>query len=245
MDCPSRFGYLRTLYQRTVRRAQADAYASLWIGCIIQHSYYRSLRRSPSTLHFALHHPERVTAVIMIAAKSQTPPRETFLQKIVFTTIFRSDFVYWAITKYLRSFLLSMFGVSSDVQAGFTPVDSAFVSDFISSMHPMSLRKAGIYNDREYLSTPSLDEYPLSSIAIPVLVIHAEDDALQPFTHGAHTAQNIPGARLVKFESGGHLLTGHIEEVKGELRRFIDKHAAAFAHAGPSETSGPSPEQGS
>jgi len=53
------------------------------------------------------------------------------------------------------------------------------------------------------------------------LVIHAEDDTLVSFTHGQYTAQNIPGARLIKFKSGGHFLVGQQEKVRLELAEFL------------------------
>jgi pimeloyl-ACP methyl ester carboxylesterase len=226
---PSRFGYLRTpVPDDGSAVAQADAYADLLDTLNIQKvAIMGASDGGPSTLQFALRYPDRVTSMVMIAAKSHTPPQETFLQKAVFTTIFRSDFAYWAITTYLRSFLLSMFGVSREVQALFTSSDREIVADFVQSMHPMRLRKAGIYNDRATLSGPSLNEYPLNSITTPTLVIHAVDDSLQPFSHAEYTAHNVPGARLIEFKSGGHLLMGHFDEVKSETADFVNQNTDA------------------
>lgn len=228
---PSRFGYLRTpIPEDGSAEAQADAYASLLDELNIEQVAVIGISDGgPSTLQFALRHPERVTSIAMISAKSEAPPAETHLQKVIFNTIFRSDFVYWSITTYGRSFLLSMFGVSPEVQAEFTPADHEFVDNFISSMHPMSLRKAGIYNDRRYLSTSDLNEYPLDRITTPTMVIHAVDDSLQPYHHGANTAEKTRGARLIRLESGGHFLAGHMDEVRSELTGFIQQHEGTWA----------------
>jgi 2-hydroxy-6-oxonona-2,4-dienedioate hydrolase len=223
---PSRFGYLRSpVLVDGSAMAQADAYADLLDALNIrQVAIVGTSDGGPSTLQFALRYPDRVTSMVMIAAKSHAPPQETFMQKAVFTTIFRSDLVYWSITTYLRSFLLSMFGVSPEVQANFSPVDQENVAEFMQSMHPMSLRKAGIYNDRASLSGSSLNKYPLNRISRPTLVVHAADDSLQPVSHGEYTAQNVPGAKFLKFESGGHLLIGHFDEVRSETADFINQH---------------------
>jgi pimeloyl-ACP methyl ester carboxylesterase len=70
-------------------------------------------------------------------------------------------------------------------------------------MHPMTLRKGEIYNDRE-VATNRLppNVYRLSEIDAPSLIIHGKLDSLQPFSHGRHAAEQIPGARLIAFERG-------------------------------------------
>ena len=92
-------------------------------------------------------------------------------------------------------------------------------------MHPISLRKAGIHNDRKY----KIHDHSLEYITVPTLVIHAEDDALISFTQGQYTAQNIPGARLIELQSGGHLLIGQQEKVRSEVEEFLRQHTRADA----------------
>jgi pimeloyl-ACP methyl ester carboxylesterase len=45
---------------------------------------------------------------------------------------------------------------------------------------------------------------PLSSIAVPTLVIHGTEDPMFPLEHGEALAREIPGARLLKLEGAGH-----------------------------------------
>jgi pimeloyl-ACP methyl ester carboxylesterase len=45
---------------------------------------------------------------------------------------------------------------------------------------------------------------PLSSIAVPTLVIHGTADPMFPLEHGAALAEEIPGARLLPLEGAGH-----------------------------------------
>jgi pimeloyl-ACP methyl ester carboxylesterase len=45
---------------------------------------------------------------------------------------------------------------------------------------------------------------PLSSIAVPTLVIHGTADPMFPLEHGEALADEIPGARLVTLDGAGH-----------------------------------------
>ena len=45
---------------------------------------------------------------------------------------------------------------------------------------------------------------PLSSIAVPTLVIHGTEDPMFPLEHGEALAREIPGARLLTLEGAGH-----------------------------------------
>ncbi len=45
---------------------------------------------------------------------------------------------------------------------------------------------------------------PLSSIAVPTLVVHGTADPMFPFPHGEALAEEIPGARLLALEGAGH-----------------------------------------
>ena len=45
---------------------------------------------------------------------------------------------------------------------------------------------------------------PLSSIAVPTLVIHGTADPMFPLEHGKALADEIPGARLLALEGAGH-----------------------------------------
>ena len=223
----SRFGYLRTpLPADASPAAMADAYVDLLNELNISRVAIVGVSRGgPSSLQFALRHPDRCSALVMQSAISHTPPPESAMQKIVFNTIFRSDFVYWLITTKFESYLISMFGVPAEAQARLTPAEKEWASEFLRTMHPISLRKAGIYNDREY----NIHDYPIERITVPTLVIHAEDDSLVPFTQGQYTAQNIPGARLIKQQSGGHFLMGEHEKVRSKVEEFLKQHTRADA----------------
>ena len=93
------------------------------------------------------------------------------------------------------------------------------------SLLPFSPRIDGMVNEGKI--TSALDRYPLENITAPTLVISAADDPWKTFDAAKYTAENIPGAKFIGFESGGHLLIGQEEKVRSEVAQFIKQHAIA------------------
>jgi pimeloyl-ACP methyl ester carboxylesterase len=223
----SRFGYLRTpLPINASPIATADAYADLLDELNINKVAVLGMSRGgPSSLQFALRYPDRCLALVMLSAISYTPPPESFMQKNIFNVLFQSDFVYWLITTKFKSQLISIFGVPKETQVILPTAEKKWASKFLQSMHPISLRKAGIDNDRKY----KIHEHSLERITVPTLVIHAKDDALVSFTQGQYSAQNIPDAEYIELQNGGHLLLGQHEKVRSEIEEFLKQHTQADA----------------
>jgi pimeloyl-ACP methyl ester carboxylesterase len=70
---------------------------------------------------------------------------------------------------------------------------------------------------------------PISSIAVPTLVIHGTADPMFPLEHGQALANEIPGARLLTIEGAGH---GVDRADWGLITRAI------LAHTGPGPSEG-------
>ncbi len=73
----------------------------------------------------------------------------------------------------------------------------------------------------------SLYRYPLENITAPTLVISAADDPWKTYDAAKYTVENIPGAKFIGFETGGHLLIGQEEKVQSEVAQFLKQHAIA------------------
>src|SRR5215204_4044741 len=223
---PSRFGYLRSsIPEDGSPAAQADVYAALLDTLGVERVGVVAFSDGgPSALQFALRHPERCADLVMISAKSQIPPPETTLQQLVFESVFRSDYLFWLITEYTRPFLLTMFGVSGDVQEQIPERPRQLVSDFLHSLNPISLREEGIYNDRDTLAMLPEEVFRLEQITVPTLVVHAVDDGLQPYRHGENTATRVPDAEFLSYEQGGHLLLLQLDEVREKVDAFHERY---------------------
>lgn len=98
-------------------------------------------------LQFAYRHPDRTSALVMLSAISHVDPPMDPVQTVVLNVMFRSNFVYWFAATHFQASLVSMFGVPGDVQAELSPTEKEWISGFLQSMHPMSLRQVGIFND--------------------------------------------------------------------------------------------------
>jgi 2-hydroxy-6-oxonona-2,4-dienedioate hydrolase len=113
---PSRFGFLRTpLPANATLSSQADAYACLLdvlnIGKVAVIGFSNG---GPSTLQFALRYPDRVSAVVLVSAVVHKEELMQLRDKIIHYVIFKSDFFYWLITKYLYPIINRQLGTSND-----------------------------------------------------------------------------------------------------------------------------------
>ncbi|MFD7925952.1 alpha/beta fold hydrolase, partial [Streptomyces sp. NPDC059742] len=62
----------------------------------------------------------------------------------------------------------------------------------------------GAARNHDALTDGTIAQAPLSSIAVPTLVIHGTADPMFPLRHGQVLAERIPGGRLLALEDAGH-----------------------------------------
>lgn len=225
---PSRFGYLRsTVHDGATFDDQAHAYAHLLDHLHIQRAAVVALSHGgPSALLLAALHPDRVTSLTLISAgvASSTGPAQAQAnrQGDALATIFQHDALYWAFTTAFRGSFLELMGVTGDVRANLTADQRALANQVIDDMHPVSRRAAGVTSDNR----AAMPNERIAAIKAPTLILHARDDTLQIHRHAEFAAATIPGARLVSFARGGHLLLA-VEQPA--LRTLIQDHIAAHA----------------
>jgi pimeloyl-ACP methyl ester carboxylesterase len=220
---PSRFGYLRSSFREGATfDDQAHAYARLLDHLGIKKASVVTLSHGgPSALLFAVLHPERVATLTLISAgvaSSAAQNQEAANRKgDMLTTIFKYDPLYWAVTKLFRSQLIDLMGANDAVIAGLDPGQRELVDQVIDYMNPVAPRSAGVAFDNQ----AKMPNERIAAIFAPTLIFHATDDGLQLFHNAEFAASTIPGARLVKFDRGGHLLM--IVE-QSAIRAALQKH---------------------
>lgn len=220
---PSRFGYLRsTFHEGATWDDQAHAYAYLLDQLGVEKVAVVALSQGgPSALLFAVLHPERVSSLTLIScgiASSATPDQAQANQKGgMWVTIFKYDPLYWAITKLFNKQLMELMGANDTVIAGLTPQQREMTEQIIDYMNPVSPRSAGAAFDNQ----TTMPNERIAAIRAPTLILHATDDTLQLYHNAEFAAATIPGARLVRFERGGHLLM--IVE-QSTVRAAVQKH---------------------
>lgn len=229
---PSRFGYLRTPMPTNATTAmQADAYSCLLDALNIRQAAVVGYSAgSTSAVQFALLHPERVSALILVSPAAPGKGAMNITPKLVFDTVFRHDFVYWMAITYLGS---STQAEWAGLPKGFTltPEDKAEVRTLLIGLLPVSERVNGSYFDiytgtPEMLNSSSNKDYPFGNIKTPTLVVSAVDDPLALHENARALADRIPGARLLSVPDGGHPILGHHGEVKSEITQFLHSNVA-------------------
>lgn len=220
---PSRFGYLRsTFHEGATFDDQAHAYAYLLDQLGIKKVAVVTISHGgPSALLFAVLHPERVSSLTLISAgvaASASQDQEQANQKgDMLTTIYKYDPLYWTITKLFKKQFMGLMGANDAVSAGLTPEQRELAEHLIDYMNPVSPRSAGVAFDNK----ATMPNERIAAIQAPTLIFHATDDTLQLYHNAEFAAATIPGARLARFERGGHLLT-FVEQAT--IRAAVQKH---------------------
>lgn len=225
----SRFGYLRTpLPSNASATAQADAHACLLdVLNIRRAAIVGASAGAPSSVQFALRHPQRCAALVLLVPALYVPRaagapslRAPAGTEFLFETVLKSDFLFWAAIKLARSTMIRAIlatppAVVESADAG----EQARVAQILDSILPVSPRRLGLLNDAAV--TSSLQRYELERITAPTLAISVADDLYGTFESARYTAQNVAGARFVGYPSGGHVFVGHQNDVVSEIAAFL------------------------
>jgi pimeloyl-ACP methyl ester carboxylesterase len=221
--CPSRFGYLRTpIPQDASFESQADAYAALLDYLYIEKAAVIGLSMGgPSALLFALRHPDRCAALMLVSAISKTMAKRP-LSDWFYNILFRFDFFYWAVSHAFKKSLIIKFGVDSAVLKSLTQEEKKWAEETLHIFHPVSSRYPGIRNDQK--ASISDKQYDLHKINVPTLLLHATEDRLVDYDFAKYAHAHIPDSKLITFPSGGHLLLGHPEQYREVVAGFLKKY---------------------
>jgi 2-hydroxy-6-oxonona-2,4-dienedioate hydrolase len=220
---PSRFGYMESaLPEEATWDEQAEAYTYLLDHLGIGRAAVVAMSQGgPSALLFAVNHPERVTSLTClscgVAPSVSDDQAQADRKGNMLKFIFRYDFTYWAMSEFFKKQLMSVIGANREVIAGLTPWQREQVEHFIEYMNPAAPRSAGAAFDNE----TTLPGGRIAAIKAPTLIIHAKDDLLQLYHNAEFAASVIPGARLMSYESGGHILMAVEQE---DIRNAVFKH---------------------
>ncbi|BCM20879.1 alpha/beta fold hydrolase [Mesorhizobium sp. J8] len=222
---PSRFGYLRTpVPQDPSAIAQADAHSALLSKLNVPKAVVVGVSAGArSAVELALRHPDKVAALILVvpALYSPTSPVSTDIgrgNKFAFWAVNAGgDFAWWAAETIAPSILIRFVGVRPALVAAAPQAEKDRIASFVKSVEPLSLRVAGLKID----SAPQSYELPLQEITAPTIIISARDDLFNTLPSAEFAASRIHGARLVVFDTGGHLLVGRVQAVRKAIRAFL------------------------
>src|SRR5579883_2300415 len=225
---PSRPGYLRTPADVGLTpEEQADALAVLLDHLDIpQVSVLAGSYGGPVAVQFALRHPQRLRALVLLAAivrrcrvGQQWPLSERALLSRPGALL--TDFLHWLMylrarsqpTVLIRFFMRRMTVPSVTdteieqriAQLSQYPEQIQTLQHQFCSMTPMSVQMIGCLNDEKQIAC--IPDYPLEEIQTPTLLAHGREDCVGLGIAGAEwAAGKMPRARLLPVEQCGHFL---------------------------------------
>ena len=205
---PSRFGYLGSdMLGSGTPAEQAIAYAELLDRLGIDKVYLLATSAGGSiAIRFALDYPERTKGLILYC--SAMPPAAK-----------PANYAEYAGPPAFLCNDYAMFLMNPL----FEPVMGMDAST-IYSMLPVGERKAGVILDAS-ITNPDMarnyDSYIIEDLQVPTLILHAKDDKLASYADVEKAWDRFPNSTLVSFETGGHLMVGHEEEVKEAVMAFV------------------------
>ncbi|PWK66596.1 pimeloyl-ACP methyl ester carboxylesterase [Streptomyces sp. CG 926] len=153
----------------------------------------------------ALDHAERVLSLVLISTSPAVPddgdlpsdlppPTEEFAWFASTARVDRSD---------ADSVIDHQVAYARVLAGGRRPFDEAAVRVLVRR----DVERAHDFDaagNHDSLTDGELPRAPLSSIAVPTLVIHGTADPMFPLRHGEALAERIPGARLLALQDAGH-----------------------------------------
>ena len=117
--------------------------------------------------------------------------------------------------------MIQMFVPKSIVKELSKSQRTELINNIMLSGLPISKRTKGVIFDT-YISNPSIDEeLAYNNIKLPTLIIHAVDDPAPPIEGAREISAKIPNSELVTFNTGGHLILDHEQEIKNTIHNFV------------------------
>jgi pimeloyl-ACP methyl ester carboxylesterase len=228
---PSRFGYLGTPVPPDASpAAQADAHGALLSELNISKAIVVGVSAGArSAVELAVRHPDMVAALILIVPGTYAPTSPVAVEasrgsKLVFFLVNSgADFAWWALEKIAPSVLIRFVGVRPGLVAASPAADQTRVMSIVRAIEPLSARFPGINVD----SSGSLPGLPMEKIVAPTLIISARDDLFNTLPAAEFAASQIPGAKLIVYDTGGHLLVGRETEIRNAVSAFLARAGLA------------------
>lgn len=212
----SRPGYLGSeLGQRRTIDQQADLLAALLDALGIERAgVFAWSGGGPSSYRLAVRHPQRVTALVALAAVSKAYPRphEDVSERLIFATRPGNALLRFLGAHAPRQLISATLDSEGDLTKEeveqrtneiFEDEDKRrFVIDLAESVARVG-RQDGYDNDLDQFA--AIDDLELSKIAAPTLLVQGTVDTDVPPDHSDFAAAQIPGAELLSLDTGTHL----------------------------------------
>ncbi len=204
---PSRFGYLDSdILGNGTPAEQATAYVELLDKLGVDKVYLLATSAGGSVaIRFALDYPERTRGLILYCSAMPFAEKPEKYSEYAGPPAF--------LCKDFTMFLISPL---------FEPIMGMEPST-IYSMFPVRERKEGVVLDASVTNLDmekNYDDYHIEDLQVPTLVFQAKDDKLISYSETEKAVKRMPNCTFISFESGGHLMEGHREEIRKAVSKF-------------------------
>lgn len=220
---PSRFGYLGSSHpEKPTTASQAAAFVWLLDELGIERAPVLAFSAgSTSAVQLALGHPDRVSALVLVASNSPHEKPVTLAPRALAPLVF-SQPALW----FLRVFLPSKLAAIAGTPAGYelSEENGRTLETIFDSFFPMRPCTAGCVFDG-YVGNLEIGDCAFEEIAVPTLGVHAADDPLASYEDARTMIARIPGSRWVHVARGGHIFIHKDEHARREIAAFLAAHA--------------------
>jgi pimeloyl-ACP methyl ester carboxylesterase len=167
----------------------------------------------------ALDYPDRVLSLVLISTSPATPGERGLPSATErYQRFVESATVDWSDERSVIEYLVDY----ARMLAGSRPFDEAATRELVRHDVERAHNIAASEN-HGLIAEGQVPRQPLSSLAVPTLVIHGTEDPMFPLEHGEALAREVPGARLLTLEGAGH---GVERADWGTIARAILAHTA-------------------
>jgi pimeloyl-ACP methyl ester carboxylesterase len=149
----------------------------------------------------ALGFPDRVLSLVLISTSPATPGERSLPSATErFSDFLASAEVDWSDQGTAIEYLV---GYGHMLAGGGRPFDETAWRELVIRDVERA-RDIAASENHSLIPESNLPSEPISSIAVPTLVIHGTADPMFPLAHGQALAEEIPGAKLLRLEGAGH-----------------------------------------
>jgi pimeloyl-ACP methyl ester carboxylesterase len=233
---PSRPGYLGTKVSvGGAPERQADAFAALLDSLQIGEAAVVGFSGGgPAALQFALRHPQRCWAVVLISAITQR--RAAFARslswRLAHRFVIRSRFNATVIRGALHAIPTWAIGRGRASSV-------SVMRNLMDTIGPFSSRETGYRNDTAQICT--LAHYPLHDMDTPTLIVHGTSDGAISWVDAEAAHRAIIGSSFLKVPKGGHDCFFRSAALRAKVAAFLRDYAPL--PTGPIRRRWPTPHQ--
>lgn len=205
---PSRFGYLGSdILGDGMPTEQANVFAELLDKLDVDKVYLLATSAGGSVaIRFALDYPERTNGLILYCSAMPFTEKPKNCPKYAGPPAFLCN-----------DFAMFLFSPLFEPIMGMNP-------STIYTMLPVNERKNGVVLDASVTNldmAKNYDDYHIENLQVPTLVFQAKDDKFINYSDTEKSVKRFPNCTFISFESGGHLMEEHGEEIKKAVSKFI------------------------